>query len=209
MNILIFGASGATGRHLVAQAIEQGFHVTAFVRNPGKLTLKHSRLRVVLGNVTNYGLVKKTVKGHDVVFSALGASSPFKYDECIAYGVQNIVRSMEESYVDRLISMSFIGVKESRPQGGFVIKYIAPVLLHTEIKLHQEIEYLIKRSALNWTIIRPSTLSNGPHSGVYRIGEYVSATTPVSLISRADVADLMIRQVKDSSYIRTAPAIMY
>lgn len=126
MNILIYGASGATGHELVKQALAQRHNVTAFVRNPLKLKIKHDNLKVIQGDVISYQLVEDTVKGQDAVLSVLGAASFFKYDQSVVDGVNNIIKAMETNGVSRFIYMSFVGVKESRNTAGFVIKYYCP-----------------------------------------------------------------------------------
>src|SRR5438045_6794536 len=72
MKLLIFGATGGTGRQLVEQALAQGHEVTAFVRNPAKLTTQHEKLKVVKGNILDCHSVGAAVAGQDAVFSALG-----------------------------------------------------------------------------------------------------------------------------------------
>ena len=174
MNILIFGASGATGHELVKQALAQGHLVNTFVRDPMKLNIMHQNLKVIQGDVINYQLVEESVKGKDAVLSALGASSPFKYDQTIVDGVGNIIRAMESNRISRFIYMSFVGVKDSQNKAGFVIKYIAPRLLSTEIAGHETRERMIKQSQLQWTIVCPVTLTNGKHLTQFRYGEDIS-----------------------------------
>src|SRR5687768_16562135 len=149
MRILIFGASGATGHELTKQALSQGYAVTAFVRTPLKLKIQHVNLNVVQGDVADFQAVDSAIKGHDAVLSVLGASSPFAYDHTIVEGMSNIVNAMEAHRVRRLVYMSFVGVMESRDTAGFVIKYIAPKLLATEIKGHEIRERRIRDSALD------------------------------------------------------------
>ena len=209
MKILIFGASGATGHELVNQALTQGHIVTAFVRNPSKLKIKHDNLIVIQGDVIHYPLVENAVKGQDAVLSALGASSPFKYDQSVVDGANNIIKAMETNNVSRFIYMSFVGVKESRHTAGFVIKYIAPKLLSTEVAGHEAREKLIKQSQLKWTIVRAPTLSNGKHIAQFRSGEEISSKGFTVMISRADVADFMLRQLTDTTFIRRTPSVMY
>ena len=72
VNVLIFGATGGTGRALVEQALVQGHAVTAFARNPAKVRTKHPNLRVVEGNVLDPVSVEAAIRGHDAVLSALG-----------------------------------------------------------------------------------------------------------------------------------------
>ena len=209
MNILIFGASGATGHELVKQALEQGHAVTAFVRNHAKLKITHNNLQSVQGDVADSLSVENAVEGKDVVISALGASSPFKYDQTVVDGVGNIIKAMERSNVKRFIYLSFIGVQESRKDGGFVIKYIAPKLLKTEIAGHENREKMIRQSNLAWTIVRAATLTKGIKKGAYRNGEELSSSSFTITISRADVADFMLKQINDNTFLHKAARIMY
>lgn len=209
MNILIFGASGATGHELVKQALAQGHMVTAFVRNPPKLKITHQHLKVIQGDVINYQLVDEAVKERDAVLSALGASSPFKYDQSVVDGVSNIIKAMETNGISRFVYMSFVGVKETRNHAGFVIKYIAPKLLSTEIAGHEARENMIKKSRLQWTIVRPPALTKGKHLAQCRSGEDIISKGFTVTISRADVADFMLRQLTDNTFLRKTPVIMY
>jgi putative NADH-flavin reductase len=208
-NVIIFGASGKTGQELTIQALAMGYIVTAFVRNPLKLKITHDNLKVIQGSISDFEKVSLAIKGQDAVLSALGAASPFKFDQSVIDGTENIIKALKIEGTSRFIYMSFIGVKESRNTSGFVIKYIAPRLLSTEIAGHEARESMIKQSGLNWVIVRAATLTNGKHTGQYRRGEGVLAKGfPVS-ISRADVADFMLNQVTDDSFLRKAPGIMY
>ena len=209
MNLLIFGASGATGHELVNQSLSQGHTVTAFVRDPSKLKADHQKVRVLQGDINNETDLATAIKGQDVVISALGASSPFKFDPVLVEGFNKIVRSMEELNVQRMIYLSFIGVGESRVNGGFVIRHIAPKLLKTEISGHEAREKMIRDSTLNWTIVHAPTLTNGKRKGAYRKGENLSSSSFVVAVSRADVADLMLSQCVDATYHRKAVRIMY
>ena len=209
MNLLIFGASGRTGHELVRQALAANHHVTAYIRNPPKLKIESENLRVIQGDATDYSLVEDAVKGHDAVFSTLGAASPFKYDQSVVDGIENIVKAMEATGVRRLIYMSAINVKESRGNAGLLVRFAATTLLKTETAGHEAREAIIKSSSLDWTLVRPAKLSDGKHTASYRHGEQVSAKGLAGGISRADVADFMLRQVNDNTYVRRTPMVMY
>lgn len=208
MKINIFGASGKTGHELVKQALAQGHEVTAFVRTPSKLNITHHHLTVIQGDVSNYQVVEDAVKGHDAVLSALGAASPFKYDQSVVDGISNISKAMETNGINRLIYMSAINVKESRNNAGLFIKLIAPILLRTETAGHEEREKIIRQSRLEWTLVRPAVLTDGKHKASYRSGEDVSAKGIRASISRADVADFMLRQLTDNTFLNKAPLVM-
>jgi len=209
MNILIFGASGATGHELVKQGLEHGHNVTAYVRTPSKLTVQHQNLKVIQGDVINAPLVRNAMEGKDAVLSALGASSPFKFDNAVVDGMHNIVQVMEQTGVTRLIYLSAMSVKESRNDAGFLIKFLAPILLRTETAGHEARESIITQSRLEWTIVRAAALTNGAHKVIYRSGIDIRATGIVASISRADVADFMIKQLTDKTFLFKAPRLMY
>jgi putative NADH-flavin reductase len=209
MKILVFGASGKTGQYLISQALDKEYQVTAFARHPEKIKMQHPNLKIVQGNVTDYEKVKEAIKGQAAVLSALGASSPFKFDQAVVDGAANIIKAMQAEQVSRLIYMSFIGVKESRNAGGFVIKHIAPRLLSTEIKGHEAREKMIVESPLAWTIIRAVTLTNGNHTGNYKSGEEIMAKGFTATISRADVAELMLHVLDEKNSVYKKLRIMY
>lgn len=209
MNILIFGASGKTGHELVKQALAKGHIVTAFIRDLSKMKIAHENLKCIQGDVIDYPLVAHCMIGQDAVLSALGAPSPFTYDQVIVDGAGNIIKAMEMNHVNRLIYMSFVGIKESRPAAGFVIKYIAPILLSSEIAGHEAREKLIKHSLLQWTIVRAATLTNGKHLGQFRHGENITSKGFMDTISRKDVADFMLQQLTDHTYMKKATSLMY
>ncbi len=208
MKILVFGASGRTGQHIVSQALEKGHQVTAFVRDPSKLSLEDQRLRIVCGNVADYENVQSAIKGQDAVLSALGASSPFKFDQVVVNGIRNIIIAMEQSGTRRLIYLSFIGVRESRGDAPLVIRYLAPLILRTEIAGHESREKMIVDSRLAWTIVRPSGLSSGPKKSIYRFGEDLKSRAFMVNSSREDVADFMLRLLNDDQYLKKKPRIM-
>jgi len=209
MKLLIFGASGATGHELVKQSLSLGHSVTAFVRDPSRLKINHKDLKVISGNITSTVDLAEAIKGHDVVLSALGAKSPFKFDAIVVEGVEKIIKVMEELGVLRFIYLSFIGAGEGRIHGGFVIRHIASRILKTEIAGHEAREKMIRESKLNWTIVHAPTLTNGDKKGAYRSGENLSSNSFVVMISRADVADFMLSQCVDLTFKHRAVRIMY
>lgn len=209
MNLLIFGASGKTGHELVRQALELGHHVTAFVRTPSKLKLSHTRLKVDQGDVGNYPAVAEAVKGHDAVLSALGASSPFRYDRAVVDGMKNIVRAMEQEGVRRLIYLSAINVRGSRKHAGLILRVVATTLLRTETKGHEAREHIIAASRLDWTMVRSATFAKRAPTGAYRSGEGLKAKGVAVSMTRADAAHFMLRQLTDNAFVRKAPTIMY
>jgi putative NADH-flavin reductase len=209
MNVLVFGASGGTGRELVKQALAQGHSVTAFVRDPTTFDSKHPHLKVVQGDVADYASVERAVQNQDAALCALGSSSPLKRDPTLIAGVRHIIEAMENAGVQRFIYLSFLGVRDGRNQLSFLGKYIvAPLVLRSVVADHEAKERLIKGSRLQWTIVRPPRLTNGQRTGAYRSGERIAANSIIPTISRADVADFMLKQLADDTYLHRAPGVM-
>jgi putative NADH-flavin reductase len=210
MNVLVFGASGGTGRELVKQALAQGHSVTAFVRDPTKFEIKHANMKVVKGDVSNYESVARALQNQGAAICALGSSTPLRRDPTLIDGVRHIIKAMEQAGVQRLIYLSFLGVRDGRNQLSFLGKHIvAPLALRNVVADHEVKERLIKQSRLKWTIVRPPKLTNGQRTGAYRSGERIAANSIIPTISRADVADFMLKQLTDDTYLHKAPAVMY
>ncbi len=206
MNLLIFGATGGTGCELVKQALALGNVVTAFVRDSAKLDIQHPSLKVVEGDVTDTATLEEAVKGQDVVLSALGSSS-LKKNPALTEGVHHIVRAMEKHNVRRFIYQSSLGVGDSRHRINLLFRLIIiPLVLRNAIADHEDKEQIIKQSQLDWVIVRPAGLTNGAHTGKFRDGESIEYGAK---ISRADVADFMLKQVNDDTYLKKTPGVSY
>ena len=202
MKLVVFGASGATGRQVVAQSLERGMTVTAFVRDPAKLTLTHPHLSVSRGSVGDAEAVSRAIQGQDAVVSTLGVGAPLRHDPVVIDGIRHILRSMADCGVSRLIYMSFIGVSDSRAAAGPIVRYIARWPLRNEIRDHEIKEQLVMSSPLQWTIVRPPTLTNGAHTGRYRIGTDLRAQSLLPTVSRADVADCIVKELEACAFVR-------
>ncbi|THB62775.1 MAG: SDR family oxidoreductase [Desulfovibrio sp.] len=209
MKIVIFGATGSTGRQLVAQALELGHDVTAFARNPEKVDQKHERLQVIKGNVLDPPSVEQAIQGQGAVLCSLGLP-PWNKSNVRANGTKNIIRAMEKSGVKRLICQSSYGVGDSRDRLPFLMKYIIiPIMLRRAFEDHEMQENHIKESRLDWVIVRPVTLTDGEHTGSYQHGRAFNHRQVTFKISRADTADFMLKQLTDDSCLRKTPSISY
>jgi putative NADH-flavin reductase len=206
----VLGATGATGRHLVEQALGQGHHVTALVRNPAKLPRRSPDLTVVRGDVIDRGAVERTVRSQDAVLCALGSSTPLKHDPALVAGIGNLVDAMERLQVKRLVYLSFLGVHDGRGQLSLFGRYlVAPLLLRKVAADHERKEAIIQQSSLEWVIVRPPRLTNGRRTGAYRSGPEIQATMVIPRVSRADLAEFMLGQLNGDTYLRRTPAVMY
>jgi uncharacterized protein YbjT (DUF2867 family) len=209
MNVLVFGASGKTGREVVRQALARGFNVSAFVRDTARLPLAHANLRLVKGQITDPKAVARAIEGHTCVISTLGVGLPLRHDPIVIEGVRTIARASEHASVKRLLYMSFIGVSQSRDSAGFLLKQLAGTVLRHEVADHEVKEAAVAESLVDWTIVRAPKLTNGRLTASYRVGEDIEARSPLPMMSRADVADFMLRQLSDQSFIRKVVRILH
>ena len=209
MNLLIFGATGGTGRQLVEQALEQGHTVAAFARTPTKLPLRHARLCVVAGDVLDASAVQAAVVGQDAVLSALGAPAGQQAPVRSA-GTDHILQAMQRAGVRRFVCLTTLGMGDSRAALPFSYKYIiVPLFLRRAFADSERQEGFIRQSTADWTIARPATLTNGPRTGRYRHGFPATEPGLRIKISRADVADFMLSQLYDATYLRQAASLSY
>jgi putative NADH-flavin reductase len=199
--VLIIGATGGTGRSLVEQALTAGHAVTAFVRNPEKVGHHHERLRVVAGDAASGApSLSQAMRGQDAVISALGRGQSFKADSLIQRSVPHLLAAMQEHGVRRLVFTSALGVAETVQQTPLMMLVFARLLLRDIFADKAAGEALIRRSELEWTIVHPAGLTNGPLTGTYRAGERL-ALRGFPTISRADTAHFLLSQLDDRSYI--------
>ena len=208
MNLLILGATGGTGQQLVKQALEQDHTVTALARTPEKLKVKHDRLTVIKGDVLDEDLLSKLVADKEAIVSALGVTRSLKAHGLITKAVGSVVKLMNIHNVRRLILISAFGVGESFAQANPIQKFIFRVPLGSLYKDKTASEEILKKSDLDWTVIYPVLLTNGPHTGQYRVGEKM-AMKGMPKISRADVADFALRELSQSRFVRKFPIVMY
>jgi len=206
VNILVFGASGPLGRQIVEAALAAGHQVTGFVRNPGRLTARPG-LREAPGDVLDPVAVAAAVPGHDAVISALGHSRPSPRGADLHPGVSHLIEAMRAAGVSRLILITSHGVGDSRGRSGFVFeRIIVPWRLRAEFADKERQEALVSASDLDWTIVRPARLTNGPARGRPRARPRLPVTIRDS-ISRADVARFVLGELGDGTYLLSAPTI--
>ncbi|HEX8943268.1 MAG TPA: NAD(P)H-binding protein [Gemmatimonadaceae bacterium] len=202
--ILVLGATGGTGRQVVSQALQMGHEVTVFVRSPERLRMRSEGLRVVVGNVIeDIDALDAAVRSQDAVISALGVGNSLKANGLIAQSIPAIVRAMKSEGVRRLIFTSAFGAGETMRDLPLVPRLMIRYVLKDLYSDKNIGEAELHRTAhdLDWTLVYPVTLTNGPGTGRYRAGERLRLRG-VPRISRADVAAFLLSQVEDATYVR-------
>lgn len=204
MKIVVFGANGATGRQVVAQALAAGHEVTAFVRGADKAPVPHPRLRVVVGEVTSdQRAVTEAVTGHDAVISALGGDRTPKglvAATVIRRSTPVLVRAMEEAGVGRVVFLSAFGVGESADRLPLPSRILYKVLLGLVFADKEAGERVLRGSRLDWTLVYAAMLTNGARTHGYRAGEHLDLKG-LARISRADVAEFMLQETVERAYV--------
>ena len=208
MNILVFGATGATGQQVVKQALSRGHRVTAFVRRPEALE-SADNLRIVVGDTTrDKSKVAEAMSGQELVISALGRRNSFRSDHLISRSMEAIVPSMERAGVGRMILMSSFGVGESLRHAPLIPGIMFRVLLRGIFADKESAERALRASGLDWTIVHPVLLTNGPLTGRYRVGERLDLRG-IPKISRADVAHFILTEIENRAFVQKVAVISY
>jgi len=206
MKIVIFGANGKTGTLLVEQALEKGHLVTAFIRRAGSLRIDdHPNLKIVVGNLEESLKLKDALTGADACFSALGGGSLTHRSPDFVKGIDYIVRVMEQEVVPRFIYLSSFGAGDSKFQMPAIMRFfIVNLMLRVPLADHNTNEQRITNSKLQWTLVRPGGLNDGPFTGKFRHGNGKAVIKGNTSISRADLAAFMLEQLTDLTYSKKA-----
>lgn len=207
MKFGIFGATGRTGKILVAQALEAGYEVAAFARTPSKLGIEHERLNVVQGDVQDAESVASAISGTDAVLSVLGPTSNEPTYE-VSKGMANILEAMEEHEVRRLVQSVGAGVGDPNDKPGLFDKVIKVALKLASRHVYEDmvrVNDLIRASDRGWTLVRVPMLTDDPPKGDLKVG-YLGQGVG-SRVSRADMAAFILKQAEDDTYVRQAPVI--
>lgn len=208
MKIVLFGATGKTGRELVKQGIERGHLITAIVRSPDKLNVENSNLKIIKGNVLDPVSFEMAFLDQDAVISALGHKRFIIPTNILSKGTKNIITAMNKYSVKRFICITSLGVNDSRFKLGLYYTFFTiPLLLLSYFLDKSKQEKLIMKSNLDWTIIRPGQLTNGAKRTNFKHGSNVGSYILTKMISRASVAHFILDQLEVQTYIGKATGI--
>jgi len=207
MKLFVLGATGPTGLQIVQQALAQGHEVTAFVRDPAKLPFTGKNLKVITGNLPGDArALAEALRGHDAVISSLGLHNVLKSNGLIENSMRVLVPAMEQQGVRRLIIVSANGVGDTRRHAPLLPRLMYSLLLTGIFADKQAGEDIVRASSLEWTITYPTLLTDGPRTGAYRAGERLKLKG-MPKISRADVAEFVLRQLGDRAFLKKGAVI--
>lgn len=201
MKIVVFGATGKTGKLLVEQALAKGHKVTVYIRTAGSLKIEDKNLKVVVGNLDEKLKLSDAISGADACFSTLGGNSLTHRTPEIAKGIDTIVSVMEQEVVPRFIYLSSFGAGDSKYLMPSLMRFfIATLMLRVPLADHNQNEQRIMNSKLHFTLVRPGGLTDGPQTGRINHGSGKPFVRGKSSISRADVAAFMLDQLNNEMY---------
>lgn len=205
MTIALFGGTGKTGRRVLDRALAAGYRVRALVRDPERLKREHPKLTVVRGDVLDPSAVAEVVAGADVVLSLFGQvkGSPRTLQ---TDGTRVIVEAMKAAGVHRIVTLSGGGLRDpqDRPKvADHVIRFLLKTLSGHVLADAEGHLGVLKASGLDWTVVRGPRLTEEPGLGTYRQG-WVGVGTGTA-ISRDDLADFILTQVDDRTFVGQMP----
>lgn len=210
MRIVVFGATGGTGRCITQQALEAGHEVTAFARTPSKVTFVHPNLRVFEGDVLSGDRVRRAMEEQQAVLCALGfGPNHDKRDLVHSTGTEHIIQAMRESNVRRIVCETTVLAGEAArfmSATGRLYRMFMNLLNPHFLREKGRQEQLLMTSGLDWTIVRPVALTDGPRTRDFQVGHALRSDFS-SRISRADVASFMLDQLTSTTYLHQAPTI--
>ena len=195
MKLAVFGATGGTGQEFVSQALDAGHEVNALIHI--KDLGEREGVETFKGDAKNYDDVEKTVEGCDAVVSMIGSKLGGK--PVCEDGVRNMIKAMEEHDIDRIIVESAYGAGSPR-KGLYPV--ILRLMIRPLIKDKEEMEERLKQTDLNYTIVRPSMLTDGVKTNNYMVGEEVIPSFFKPQISRADTAAFMLSELENQEFSR-------
>ena len=209
MRLLVIGATRGIGLETLKLGLESGHEMTALVRNGAALPLEGDGLSVIQGDILDARSVEEAVSDRDAVIVTIGIRPTREAVTVFSEGTRNVVAAMEKKGCNRLLCVTGIGAGDSRGHGGFFYdKIINPLLLARIYEDKDRQEAVVRESSLAWTIVRPGFLTNGRRTGSYRVIENMEGVR-AKKISRADVADFLLKEAEENEHVSGTVLLTY
>jgi putative NADH-flavin reductase len=209
MRVLFIGASKGIGLETTRQALEAGHDVRALARSATAIAISNPNLEKIRGNALKTEDVEAALVGVDVVIQTLGVGLEelFRPVHPFTDATRVLIQAMKSQGIKRLICVTGFGAGDSRASISYLQRLPFQIVFGRAYDDKSLQEKLIKESELDWTIARPGVLTSGPRTGHYQILSEASQWRN-GIISRADVAEFLVRQIGDQTYIRKSPVLI-
>ena len=203
--IAILGGSGKSGKFLVKQLLDQGYSLRVFLRHPAKLQISHPLLEIVEGDAREYSHIHTLLQGCEAVISTLGQrkGEPLVFSQATIH----LIQAMQELQVHRYILVAGLNLDTAADKKGLksklltrMMKWAFPTIVADKQKEYQT----LLQSNINWTVVRLPLIEETDRRGEIRVS---TLDCPGKKISTADLADFLVRQLTDTSYMHKAPFI--
>ena len=208
MKIAVFGGTGQTGKAFVTQALQAGHKVRVLARTPEKMDLVHDHLQVLKGDVTHQADVQQALEGQDIAVCTIGGNG-LSDASTRTIGTGHIITAMKSMQIKKLVVCSVLGIGGSKKHLGMMGHMVLKTILKKPRQDHEAQEELVYNSGLEWVIIRPPQLINGPSSGTYKVVAENERNFVGTKMTRADVAHCMMRACQEDGWVKQAWSISY
>lgn len=211
MKIVVFGATGIVGKAVVNEALSKGHEVTVLTRNARKVTTRHEHLHVVEGDVADENVVRAVLKGQEAVIQTLGigGKGDGKPTSVVSEANKVIMTEMKRMNVKRLVAISVVGAGDSLTFLPWIYReLVLPVFMkwfQAIIDDKNRMEHMIRKSGLDWTIVRCTTVKERPATG--KVNATLDGKGLKFSISAADMAVFIVNQLTDNSFLKRNPTI--
>lgn len=209
MRVLIIGASKGIGLEATRQALEAGYGVRALARSAGAMAISDAKLEKLPGDALRRQDVAGALIGVDAVIQTLGVGlrDLFQPVRLFSDATRVLVAAMQAQGVKRLICVTGFGAGDSRASVGLLQSLPFNAIFGRAYDDKGRQERLIEQSGLDWTIARPGVLTGGRRTGRVKVLEEPSSWRN-GIVSRADVAAFLVRQIEDRTYVGKAPVLV-
>jgi putative NADH-flavin reductase len=211
MKVVIFGATGFSGKAILKETLSQQHEVTVLVRNKSAILIQDKNLNIVEGNVMDRNKVAEVLKNCDAIIQCLGVGGKGngKPTIFISDSIKIIIDEMKKQQIKRLIAMSNVGAGNSVSfQPWIFTKIILPYFmkwLKVLIDDKNRMEPIIMNSQLDWTIVRCPNMVDKTAKGTYQ--STLDGKGLKLSITLEDMAKFIVRQLTCNLYSRQAPSV--
>lgn len=200
MKIIVFGANGRSGLQITARALEEGYEVTAFVRNPVKFPLSHPLLHVVQGDVNDLSAIEKAIPGHEVLVSALGVSdylSPAV--SLMSEAMKKFLPVAESAGVKKVFAIGGMGVLQATESSLLMDSPDFPAQYRNVSEGHKKVWQVLAAGRIDWTFVCCPNIIDGPETGKFKVKKDYFPNTSFE-INTGDIAGFILGEIEACEY---------